>query len=75
MHLRDLIVDHTTGRIRESKVWANIGKGAMTWAFVWVIYKGGSSEMLWVAYGTIVCGHEAATRLLNIRDKAQPAAQ
>lgn len=75
--LRDLFVDHNTGRIRESKVWANIGKAAMTWAFCHVIYKGGSSEMLWAAYGTVMCGHETATRILNLRernDASKPAA-
>ena len=68
-NIRDLFVDHNTGRLRESKLWSNIGKGAMTVAFVWVIYKGGSSEWLWITYGTIVCGHEIATRFMNQREQ------
>ncbi len=71
-HIRDLFVDHNTGRIRESKVWSNVGKAAMTVAFCWVIYKGGSSEWLWITYGTIVCGHEIATRIMNQREHPAP---
>ena len=68
MKLRDLIVDHKTGLIRESKVWSNIGKAAMTWGFCYTILRGGNSEWLWIAYGTVVVGHEAVTRMLNQKD-------
>lgn len=61
----DLVVDHQTGKLRETAVWSNVGKAVMTWAFVWVIYKGGSSESLWLAYGSIVVIHEATARFFN----------
>ena len=66
----DLVVDHQTGKLRETAVWSNIGKAAMTWAFVWVIYKGGTSESLWLAYGSIVVIHEAAARFFNQKQQA-----
>lgn len=69
MHVRDLIVDHETGRIRESKVWSNVAKASMTTAFLWVIFHGGSSEWLWVAYGGTLLTHESATRILNQKEK------
>lgn len=71
--LRDLFVDHATGKVRESKVWSNIGKAAMTWAFVYTIWlaKGNFNETLWLAYGAIMCGHETATRMLNLRERQE----
>jgi hypothetical protein len=72
----DLVTDHTTGKLRETSLWSNIGKAAMTWAFCYTIYKGGSNELLWVAYGSIVVVHEAAARFFNQRqqqmDKGAP---
>ena len=68
--LMDLVTDHATGKLRESSVWSNIGKAVMTWAFCFVVYKGGSNEGLWLAYGSIVVVHEAASRYLNQRQQA-----
>ena len=61
----DLVTDHQTGKLRESSLWSNVGKAAMTWAFCFVVYKGGSNEWLWVAYGSIVVLHDAASRFFN----------
>lgn len=63
--LRDLFVDHQTGKLRETALWSNIGKAAMTWAFVYTIYAKQSTEWLWVAYGSIVVIHEGAARYFN----------
>ena len=66
-HFRDLVTDHTTGKLRETAVWSNIGKASMTWAFVYTVFyaKGGFSELLWVAYGSIVVAHELTSRYFN----------
>lgn len=74
MNWRDLIVDHQTGRIRESKVWSNVCKAAMTAAFLWVIYHGGNSEWLWLAYGGPMLGHESVTRFFNQKEKPNGSA-
>lgn len=66
----DLIVDHKTGKLRETALWSNIGKAAMTWGFIYTIYKGGSSESLWLAYGSIVVIHEAASRFFNQKQQS-----
>lgn len=59
------MTDHETGRLRESSVWSNAGKLAMTWAFVYVVLHGDSSEFLWLAYGGVVVGAEIGARILN----------
>ena len=73
----DLVTDHKTGKLRETALWSNIGKAAMTWAFCFTIYRGGSSEWLWVSFGGIVVMHESAARFFNQRqqkiDKASNA--
>ena len=61
----DLVVDHQTGKLRESAVWSNIGKAVMTWGFVYTVWTGHSSEWLWVAYGGIVVSAEVVARVLN----------
>lgn len=66
---RDLVVDHKTGRLRESAVWSVVGKAAMTWAFVHTNWIGKGSEWLWVAYGVIVVGHASVERILNMRQQ------
>jgi hypothetical protein len=75
----DLFVDHITGRLRESKVWSNIAKAALTFGFVWAVVHGQNTDWLWMAYGGTVLGHETATRFLNQKehfpDKESPNAQ
>jgi len=61
----DLVVDHKTGKLRETALWSNIGKAAMTWAFVYTVWAKQSSEWLWLAYGSIVVVHEATARFFN----------
>lgn len=63
----DLVVDHQTGKLRETALWSNIGKATMTWAFIYTVFyaKGSFSELLWAAYGSIVVCHELAARYFN----------
>ena len=61
----DLIVDHQSGKLRESALWSNVGKAVMTWAFAYTVLTGHGSEWLWIAYGGIVVSAEAVARVLN----------
>ena len=65
----DLVTDHQTGKLRETAVWSNVGKCAMTWAFVYTVLRGNGSEWLWAAYGGIVVMHETAARFFNQRQQ------
>jgi hypothetical protein len=67
--LNDLFVDHTTGRLRESKVWSNIGKATMTWALVKLVLDNHLTEWYVFAYGGLVLGHEVYTRILNQKEQ------
>jgi hypothetical protein len=69
-HLRDLFVDHATGRLRESKVWANIAKASMTFGFIWSVVHGQNTDWLWMAFGAPMLGHESVTRLFNMKEAA-----
>jgi len=66
----DLVVDHKTGKLRETSLWSNIGKAAMTWAFIYTVYAKQSSEWLWAAYGGVVVLHETASRFFNQKQQA-----
>jgi len=66
----DLVLDHTTGKLRETAVWSNIGKGAMTWGFVYTVLHDKGGEWLWLAYGSIVVAAEAVARVLNQKQQA-----
>ena len=75
-HLRDLVTDERTGRLRETKLWSNIGKAAMTFAFILVTVRGAGTEWLWLTYGGVVVLHELGARHYNQAqqklDKEQP---
>lgn len=64
-HWRDLFVDHQTGKLRESALWINIGKAALTFGFLWVVVNGESSDWLWLTYGGVIVGHELGARVMN----------
>jgi len=66
----DLVVDHRTGKLRESAVWSNVGKASMTWAFVYTVLGGHGSEWLWIAYGGLVVAHASVERVLNQKQQA-----
>ena len=63
--LSDLVCDHQTGRLRETALWSNVGKLAMTIGFVWTVFKGTPTEWLWATYGGVVVMHEVAARVMN----------
>ena len=67
---RDLVTDATTGRLRESAIWSNIGKATMTWGFIYALLHDNGTEFLWLCYGGVILGHEGASRLLNQRQQA-----
>jgi hypothetical protein len=64
-HWRDLVTDHKTGKLRETAIWANIGKAAMTFGFLWVVTHGASTEWLWLTFGGVVVLHELGARHYN----------
>ena len=66
----DLVVDHRTGKLRESAVWSNVGKACMTWAFVYTVLGRHGSEWLWIAYGGIVVAHASVERVLNQKQQS-----
>lgn len=78
-HLRDLIVDHQTGRLRETALWSNVGKAMMTAAFGWQTYHSSLTEWYVAAYGAAVIFHELAARHYNQKqqliDKDHPNAE
>ena len=65
----DLVCDHKTGKLRESALWSNIGKAAMTVAFLYVVFTDKSTETLWLAFGALVIGHASVERLLGQRQQ------
>ena len=68
-HLMDLLTDDKTGRLRETKLWSNIGKAAMTFAFVVVTWRGAGTEYLWLTYGGVVVLHELGSKYLRQKEK------
>ena len=72
----DLIVDHQTGKLRETLIWSNIGKAVMTWAFVYLTLHDRLTEYYVAAFGALVVAHELASRYFNQRqqvlDKDKP---
>jgi hypothetical protein len=64
-HWRDLWVDHKTGKLRETMIWSNIGKAALTYGLCHEIKTGTLTEWFVAAYGAVVIMHEVAARVLN----------
>lgn len=79
LRFRDLVVDHKTGRLRETAVWSNIGKATMTLGFGWQTYHSTLTEWYVAAYGAAVIFHELAARHYNqkqqLLDKDTPHAE
>ena len=75
-HLRDLFTDERSGKLRETKVWSNVGKAAMTFAFAVVTWRGAGTEWLWMTYGGVVVLHELGSKILAQKqqqlDKGKP---
>jgi hypothetical protein len=64
-HWHDLVLDHQTGKIRETAVWSNIGKATMTFGFIFETCSGTLTEWFVAAYGGVVVMHEVAARVMN----------
>jgi len=75
-HLRDLVTDHQTGKLRETAIWSNIGKATLTYGLCHQIKTGTLTEWFVAAYGAVVIMHEVAARVLNQKqqtlDKDKP---
>lgn len=69
MHLKDLITDAATGQLSHSKLWSNIGYGALTHAFIFDAMSGGLSDMKLFAYGAIVIGNATASKIVSMKYK------
>lgn len=67
--LKDMVVDHQTGRLRETAVWSSVCKCTMTWGFVYSILHEHFNETLWLVYGSVMLGHEAYARFMNQRQQ------
>lgn len=67
MKLSDLIKDPGTDMLSHTKLWANIGYAALTWAFVADAMNGGLTDMKILAYGAVVAGSATASKFLSMR--------
>ena len=63
----DLVTDHTSGKLRETLVWSNVGKLACLWAFVYRVLHGSDTESLWAIVMGILTAHEIVSRYLSNR--------
>lgn len=74
MKLTDFLTDPVNNRGSESKLFAIVGKVALTWAFVHVhrVATVPPSEWLWLAYGGLILGHEGYSRLNSYKNPKQP---
>lgn len=73
MRLSDLFRDPGTGMLSHTKLWANLGYAALTWAFVVDAHAGGLTDMKILAYGAVVAGSAAASKFLSMRYGKEPA--
>lgn len=55
--LRDLVVNHQTGKLRETLVWANAGKAALLYAYLKYVTAANYETMTTVMAGALIA-HE-----------------
>lgn len=67
MKLSDLFRDPGTGMLSHTKLWANVGYLALTVAFVSDALGGGLTDTKILAYGAVVSGSAAASKLISMR--------
>lgn len=67
-HLRDLVVDHQTGKLRETAVWSNAVKAATLVSYIRFVTADNFATMTAVASGILIT-HEVAARALNQRQQ------
>lgn len=66
MKISDLVRDPGTGMLSHTKLWANVGYVALTWAFVVDAWGGGLTDMKILAYGAVVAGSAAASKAISM---------
>jgi hypothetical protein len=67
MKLSDLVRDPGTGMLSHTKIWANVGYFALTWAFMADAAAGHLTDMKIFAYGAVMAGSAVASKLLSMR--------
>lgn len=67
MKLSDLVRDAGTGMVSHTKLWANVGYATLTWAFAIDAWHGGLTDMKIFAFGAVVAGSAAASKLVSMR--------
>ena len=67
----DLITDPVTGRLAETKLWANIGKALMCWVLWNEATQGQVTESLLMWFGLLLFAHESVSRFLINRHDIQ----
>ncbi|ARU30883.1 hypothetical protein CAP31_03785 [Sulfuriferula sp. AH1] len=72
MKFSDLFRDAGTGMLSHTKLWANIGYATLTVAFIKDSWAGGLTDMKIFAYGAVVTGSAAASKLLSMRYGIKP---
>ena len=65
--LRDLCLDQGTKTWSHTKLWANVGYGVLTVAFLRQSWTLGVDAWSILAYGSVVCGSAAASKWLSLR--------
>lgn len=54
MSIKDLFVNHQTGRLRESLIWAHFGKAAALWAYIKFVSATNYETMTAVMAGLLI---------------------
>lgn len=75
MKFSDLVRDAGTGMLSHTKLWANVGYSALTWAFVLDAWHGGLTDMKILAYGAVVGGSAVASKAISMRAKRDASQQ
>lgn len=65
MKFSELLTDPATGKLAESKIWVNIAKACMVWAFIYNVWKDTDTEWLWLVFAAILTAHESFSRLIS----------
>jgi len=65
MHISDMIRDTKTGLVSHTKVWANVGYTAMTYAFVADALAGGFTDIKLMAFGAIFVGGALGSKIAS----------
>ena len=67
MGIKDMITDVGTGQTSHTKVWANIAYATATGAFIYVVYVGTDTDMIWLIYLGVVGASATASKFLSMR--------